>query len=124
MSPAVAADAIPRWEDLRTDDTRELEAALRAAPALAGARIDAYRTGPAAIRLRVVDPHFEGLDPDRREALVMPLLLDSRVVRPEIREDILWIFLIAPSEFLAADRGPALAHLPAHADNRLFIDPS
>jgi hypothetical protein len=98
MSISYKTEAALRWESLRTVDTQELESRLRTVPSLAGAQVDAYRLGPVTIRLRIVDPRFERLDSVEREDLVMPILVDDNVVRPELREDLMWLFLLAPSE--------------------------
>ena len=50
--------SVPRWETKRTDETRRVEEVLRS---VGFQKVDAYRYNPASIRVRVVDPQFEGL---------------------------------------------------------------
>jgi len=81
-----------RWEAKRTDETRHVEDALRSA---GFSRVDAYRYNSASIRVRIVDPRFEGLSAEKRDALVEPLLehLPERT-----QADIMTLFTFAPSE--------------------------
>ncbi len=56
---------------MRTDETRRVEDALK----LAGFdRVDGYRYNSASIRLRAIDPRFDGLPLEERYALVEPVL--------------------------------------------------
>lgn len=81
-----------RWDSMRTDETREVEDILRAAGFQCA---DSYRYNSASIRVRVVDPRFEGLSAEQRDALVEPHL--SRL--PEsTQRDIVNLFTFAPSE--------------------------
>ena len=47
----------PVWERKRTDETRQVEEVLRQA---GFQQADAYRYNSASIRVRVIDPRFEG----------------------------------------------------------------
>lgn len=59
-----------RWEKMRTAETRMVEAILRKV----FPHTDAYRYNSASIRVRVVDPQFEGKSVEERDALVDPVL--------------------------------------------------
>lgn len=81
-----------RWEAMRTDETREVEQVLR----LAGFQtVDAYRYNPASIRLRVIDPRFEGLSIEARDSLVEPWL---ERLPEQTQADIMTLLTFAPSE--------------------------
>jgi hypothetical protein len=82
----------PRWEAMRTDETRQVEKVLREA---GFDRVDAYRYNSASIRVRVVDRRFEGLAPEKRDAMVEPYLerLPERT-----QADIVSLFTFAPTE--------------------------
>jgi len=58
---------------------------------------DAYRYNSAAIRLRVIDPRFEGLKIAERDALIEPIL---ETLPEETQGDIMSVFTFAPSEVL------------------------
>ena len=60
----------PRWHAMRTDETRQVEEVLRKQFETA----DAYRYNSASIRVRVIDPRFEGLSTEQRDAMVEPVL--------------------------------------------------
>ena len=58
-------------------------------------QVDAYRYNSASIRVRVIDPRFEGLPPEKRDAMVEPHLEEL----PERTQgDIMSLFTLAPSE--------------------------
>lgn len=77
---------------MQTDETRHVEDVLRQA----GFRqADAYRYNSASIRLRVIDPQFEHLSIEDRDALVEPFL-DQLPERTQA--DIISLFTFAPSE--------------------------
>ena len=83
------------WEAKRTDESRRVEDVLRR---LGGfARADAYRFNSASIRVRVIDPRFEGMSLDRRDALVEPFLAQ---LPEETQADIMTLFTFAPSELV------------------------
>lgn len=99
------------WQDLRTDETRSVEDVLRGA----GFRqVDAYRYNAAAIRVRIIDPRFEGLRDEQRLALVEPPLerLPERT-----QADILTLFVFAPSELVEPTR-----NFRKFAQNVEFVD--
>lgn len=80
------------WETKRTDETREVENLLREA---GFAKVDAYRYNVASIRVRVIDPRFERMSREQRDAMVEPHL--ARL--PErTQADIMTLFTFAPSE--------------------------
>lgn len=83
---------IARWKAMRTEETRQVEEALRNA---GFDQVDAYRYNSASIRVRVIDRRFEGLSAEERDALVEPHLehLPERT-----QADIMNLFTFAPSE--------------------------
>jgi hypothetical protein len=87
----------PAWEAKRTSETRSVEMLLREH----FERVDAYRYNSASIRVRVIDPRFENLSREKRDAMVEPYL-DK--LPPETQQDIVTLFTFAPSE---------LSHTPA-----------
>lgn len=58
------------WERLRTDECRHVEEVLRRHFQEA----DAYRYNSASLRVRVIDPSFEGLSREERDDRVEPIL--------------------------------------------------
>ena len=86
----------PAWEAQRTDETRHVEDVLRKA---GFETVDAYRYNSASIRVRVIDPRFEGLTGEARDAMVEPYLngLPERT-----QADIMTLFTFAPSELRQA----------------------
>jgi hypothetical protein len=80
-----------RWEEMRTDESRHVEAILRKE----FPKTDAYRYNSASIRVRVIDPRFEGLEIDERDAMVEPLL---KQLPEEIQADIMNLITLTPSE--------------------------
>ena len=59
------------------------------------AKIDAYRRNPASVRIRVIDPDFEGKDEIQREDAVWGFL--DRLP-DEVRSDITMLVLVTPDE--------------------------
>lgn len=59
-----------RWESMRTNETRQIESLLREK----FPRTDAYRFNSASIRVRVIDPAFEGKSAEERDAMLEPYL--------------------------------------------------
>jgi len=82
----------PRWEAKRTDETRQVEDVLRKAGL---EQVDAYRYNSASIRVRVIDSRFEGLPPEKRDAMVEPHL---EQLPERTQADIMNLFTFAPSE--------------------------
>ena len=82
---------VPRWEAMRTDESRGVEQLLRAHFANA----DAYRYNSVSIRVRVVDPKFEGMSDEDRDAMVEPLL---KTLPQATYDDIVNLITVAPSE--------------------------
>jgi hypothetical protein len=82
----------PRWEAKRTDETRHVEEILRNA---GFDQVDAYRYNSASIRVRVIDSRFEGLSPEKRDAMVEPHL---EQLPERTQADIMNLFTFAPSE--------------------------
>ena len=88
----------PRWEAMRTDETRHVEETLRKA---VFDQADAYRYNPASIRVRVIDRRFEGLSIEERGAMVEPHLEEL----PErTQADIIDLFTFVPSELSQSPR--------------------
>lgn len=79
------------WEAMRTDESRQVEDLVR--KEFPGT--DAYRYNSASIRVRVIDPRFEGLSIEKRDALVEPLL---EQLPEEIQADIMNLITLSPSE--------------------------
>ena len=79
------------WEKKKTRETRQVEEHLRKAYP----RTDAYRFNSASIRIRIIDPQFEGKTASERQEMVIPLL---DTLPKKTREDILRLLTIAPSE--------------------------
>ena len=100
MSPTI----LPRWHAMRTDETRHVEDLLRSRFSQA----DAYRYNSGSIRVRVVDPGFEGLSAEDRDARVEPLL--ERL--PESTQaDIINLITLSPGELEKPDVGSRLMAL-------------
>jgi hypothetical protein len=94
---------------MRTDETRAIESLLRSE----FAQTDAYRYNSASIRVRVIDPCFQGKSTEQRDTLVEPLLAKL----PESTQaDIMKLLTLYPGEPEAS-----LQALVANAD---FEDPS
>lgn len=58
------------WEPKRTDESRQVEHALRKT----FPHTDAYRYNSASIRVRVIDDRFKGKSVEQRDAMVEPLI--------------------------------------------------
>jgi len=82
----------PPWADKCTDETREVERVLRAA---GFETVDAYRYNSASIRVRVIDPRFEGLPLEKRDEMVETHL---EQLPERTQADIVNLFTFAPSE--------------------------
>lgn len=109
MTPTISR----RWESMRTEETRQVEAALRAA---GFDQVDAYRFNVASIRVRVVDRRFEGRTPEERDAMVEPHL---RRLPERTEADITTLFTFAPSDLEQPPRSSR-----NHLSNVEFEDPS
>lgn len=103
----------PVWKAKRTDETRQVEDALQAA---GFEQVDAYRYNSASIRVRVVDPRFEGLSTEERDAMVEPHI--DRLPE-QTQADIIYLLTIAPSE-----REGTAGKLKNALMNAEFEDPS
>jgi hypothetical protein len=84
--------SVSACEAKRTDETNQVEQALRKA---GFENADAYRYNSASIRVRVIDPRFEGLPQDKRDAMVEPHL---EQLPERTQADIMSLFTFAPSE--------------------------
>ena len=94
---SLRAEPLP-WESMKDDDSRRIETLLREA---GFERVDAYRFNSASVRVRVIDPRFEEMPVPEREDMVFPVI--ERL--PErIREDILLLLTMAPSELKGRNR--------------------
>ena len=98
-----------RWEQMRTPETRASEEILRRN----FPETDAYRYNSASIRVRIVDPRFEGMSDEERDEMVEPFLqqLDETT-----QADIMNLITIAPSEIEGFSRKSLV--------NQEFEDPS
>lgn len=103
---------MPSWEAKRTSETRSVEELLLQYFQQA----DAYRYNSASIRVRVIDPQFEGMSREQRDAMVEPYL---DMLPPETQRDIMTLFTFAPSDL---NRTPMT--LRQHMLNTEFDDPS
>jgi len=109
----MTASAIAVWEAKKTDETREVEAAVRKG---GFAQVDAYRYNSASIRLRVIDPRFQGLPIEKRDAMVEPYL----AALPEgTQGDLVALMTFSPEE-IAEESGKLRERLL----NGEFEDPS
>jgi hypothetical protein len=82
----------PSWQAKQTDETRQVEQVLRNA---GFQQVDAYRYNSASIRVGVIDPRFEGLSGEKRDAMVEPYL---EKLPERTQADIMNLFTLAPSE--------------------------
>jgi stress-induced morphogen len=98
-----------RREGMRTAESRQVEDVLRTVFPDA----DAYRYNSASIRVRVIDPRFEGKSTEERDAMVEPLL---EGLPEQIQADIMNLLTLSPSETTIPSR-KSLA-------NEEFEDPS
>ncbi len=95
---------VPVWDVRRTDETRGVEKLLLDA---GFPKADAYRYNSASIRVRVIDPRFEGLSIEKRDEMVEPYL--ARL--PErTQADIVSLFTFSPSEL--EERSAKCANFP------------
>ncbi len=101
------------WQAKRTDQTREVERVFREN---GFDRADAYRYNSAAIRLRVIDPRFEGLSIAERDSMVDPIF---EQLPEETQGDIMTLLTLAPSELIQTPKT-----FRQYALNVEFIDPS
>jgi stress-induced morphogen len=108
----MTATTVPPWEAKRTEETRRVEDLLRRHFKQA----DSYRYNSASIRVRVIDPRFEGMARAKRDAMVEKHL---RELPPETQRDIVTLFTFAPSEL---QRGPTTFR--EYLLNTEFDDPS
>lgn len=98
-----------RWELMRTEESRKVEEVLRKR----FPKTDAYRYNSASIRVRIVDPVFEGRSSEERDAMVEPLL---RQLPEATQADIMNLITSYPNETAQS--------LKAFAANSEFEDPS
>jgi hypothetical protein len=84
---------------MRDNDSRLVEEVLRKG---GFPRTDAYRYNSASIRVRVIDPRFEGVPMERRDVLVESLL---EQLPEEIQADIMNLVTLAPGEMTKRFRG-------------------
>lgn len=99
-----------RWKALRTDESRLVEAALRKE----FDRADAYRYNSASIRVRVIDPRFEGMSTEERDSLVEEVL---QSLPQETLADIISIITLTEEEATNSTLRPYLLNVE-------FEDPS
>ena len=85
--------AVPIWDAKRTDESRGVEDLLRNVGGFAQA--DAYRYNSASIRVRVIDPRFDGMSLDQRDSMIEPYL---KQLPDRTYGDIMTLYAFAPSE--------------------------
>jgi hypothetical protein len=95
----------------KTAETRRVENTLREG---GFKNVEAYRYNSASIRIRVIDPRFEGLKPEKRDRLVEPFL-DQLPERTQA--DIMSLFTFAPSELEDPQKNLREASLNAEFDH-------
>lgn len=83
------------WEAKRTDESRLVEDVLRRVGGFEQA--DAYRYNPASIRVRVIDPRFEGMTIGQRDDVIEPSL---KQLPDRTYGDIITLFAFSPSDTL------------------------
>lgn len=100
---------IPEWEQLRTEESRQVENQLRKD----FQSVDAYRYNTASLRVRIIDPRFKGLSREERDDLVESILsqLDENT-----QADIMNLVLLYPDEIKDSFR--------AYMNNEEFDHPS
>lgn len=106
------ATTTPRWEQKRTGESRLVEDLLRQHFQQA----DAYRYNSASIRLRVIDPRFDHLAREARDAMVEKYIDE---LPPHIQRDIVALFTFAPSELQQSANS-----FRAYMSNVEFEDPT
>lgn len=100
------------WEAKRTPETRMVEDHLLNYFQQA----DAYRYNSASIRVRIIDPRFEGTSREQRDTMIERWLDE---LPPETQRDIVTLFAFAPSEL---ERTPTTYR--EYMLNTEFDDPS
>lgn len=85
-----------RWKGKQSEETRGVEEALRKVFRQA----DAYRYNSASIRVRVVDPRFEGKSEAERDAMVERVL---HTLPEQTQADIINLFTFSPGEIESPD---------------------
>jgi stress-induced morphogen len=106
--------AVPIWDAKRTDESRTVENLLRNVGGFAQA--DAYRYNLASIRVRVIDPRFEGMSLDQRDSMIEPCL---KRLPDRTYGDIIALYAFTPSEMLQTPQT-----FWEYTLNREFDDPS
>jgi hypothetical protein len=104
--------AATKWEGMRTDETRAVEAFL----GKQFEQVDSYRYNSASIRLRVIDSRFEGRSREERDTMVEQWL-DQ--LPAETQRDIVTLLTFAPSELTQTK-----LHFREWLLNTEFDDPS
>lgn len=79
-------------ESLVNEETQQIESVFRDAGYLG---VQAYRSGPFSVRLRIRDPRFRGLSRVARMKEITPLI---RQLPEEIQEDLIFVLPIVPGE--------------------------
>lgn len=86
----------PKWESMRTDESRMVENVLHDA---GFDRVDAYRYNSASLRVRVIDERFESVPREERDAIVEPYI--AKLPRTT-QSDIVNLVLLSPTEYSQA----------------------
>ncbi len=103
----------PKWHRERTSETEMVEQKIREA---GFERVDAYRYNSASIRVRVVDPRFQALSNEARDAMVEPILAQ---LPDETQREIVILLTFTPDEL-----DPRHPNLRQALLNQEFEDPS
>ena len=88
---SATTNAGSEWEHLKSDTSRQVEEHL----GKHFERVDAYRYNSASLRVRIVDPSFEGLSREERDDRVEKFLAE---LPAEIQADIINLVLLYPGE--------------------------
>jgi len=91
---------LPAWEKKRTAETRAVEKLLSEEGGFQ--KVDAYRYNVASIRVRVIDPRFEGKSVDQRDRMVDKYL---RKLPGDTQRDIMNLLTFTPEEIADEETG-------------------
>jgi hypothetical protein len=88
----MTSTTVSSWQAKRTDESRLVEEVLRRG---GFSQVDSYRYNSAVIRVRVIDPRFENLPVEQRDALAEQHL---KQLPERTQADIVTLLTFAPSE--------------------------
>jgi stress-induced morphogen len=85
------------WTALQNEETNRVVAAL----STVFSSTDAYQFNPASIRVRVIDPQFEGKSAEERDALIERVL---QTLPEDTQSKIINVYTFAPRELQPVSR--------------------